>query len=262
MRGGSGIACEVPREDAPSYIWFLLSDVDQDEMNTRLVGAGLLLVLSACNSQGTSESGAVIAKASRPASSLSSPAPTAKSVASRFSWRRFESPDLHLTFEFPTPPGQTRYEFPESHSESGTSFAFWIQRTDLPDAPPPYGWSYAFAGGASTDLTAPRMSWITDNVAWEQRDREFRVLIGTGSYRVEPIRIVSRSDGLRALIFDPNRWFWGGQEINPEKTDRAAVLNFPAGYHASLKGITFYFFDETPLADIERVVRSVRFGVR
>jgi len=48
-------------------------------------------------------------------------------------------------------------------------------------------------------------------------------------------------------------------KINPTGVDRVAILNFPEDHHDRIKSITFYFYDETDLEDIEKVINSVEF---
>ncbi len=65
---------------------------------------------------------------------------------------------------------------------------------------------------------------------------------------VQPLRVVSRSDGLQGIIFTPDYMKGPGT---------SAVLNLPDGYWPKIKVISFYFADQVLLDDIEAVLDSV-----
>jgi hypothetical protein len=76
---------------------------------------------------------------------------------------------------------------------------------------------------------------------------------------VTPLRVVTHPGGVEGIVYDPNESYWGDMPVNPDRADRAAVLNLPAGYHPKIECLSFYFYDALPLETIEAVLLSVRF---
>jgi hypothetical protein len=121
-------------------------------------------------------------------------------------------------------------------------------------------WNYTFAGCVSEDFQVGRESWPTDSIRWRQDGDNYLVDFPLGrSIPVTPLRVVSHLAGVQGIIYDPNESFWGDMSVNPDRTDRVAVLNFPSGYDPKIQCLSFYFYDQTPLDTIEAVLLSVQF---
>jgi hypothetical protein len=158
-----------------------------------------------------------------------------------------------------------------SSAHAGVSFAFpppgssITYRAGRASTGASYGWTYvragvqvAFAGSATADLAADTRLRPTDASGWTYRSGTWRVVYPRSfAPVVNPIRIVSRPDGLTGIVFDA-REFWGSDD--PPQHDRIAVLNFPADQPGEFEAIAFYFLDETWIEDIDLVLRSVTFS--
>ena len=168
-------------------------------------------------------------------------------------WMTLNSPELGLSFKFPQLTGKIGYEYNEwperNWDPTGTLIAWEVTRPDL-------HWTYPFAGCASHDMKIGRATWITDLSGWssdEKKGKYYLEFPGKRIEEIEPLQVVTRTDGLRGLVFVP------GSIYNPNNVAKAAVLNLPQGYHPKIKCLSFYFADETSLDDIEAVLRSVTF---
>ncbi|MGH2726779.1 MAG: hypothetical protein ACRDKS_07355, partial [Actinomycetota bacterium] len=80
---------------------------------------------------------------------------------------------------------------------------------------------------------------------------------GVDPIEIQPLRVVSRPDGLRGVIYDANVWFPKGSSI-PGAI--AAVLNLPKGFHPNYEALALYFEDPTSLDAIEHALKLVRLG--
>ena len=156
-------------------------------------------------------------------------------------WAVLGSHEAGITFKYPV--GQqmledTHYSFREwpdrTWDPTGTLYEWNGFRADK-------GWHYAFAGGVSDDAKMGRQLWVTDKVRWNEENAG------------EALLVITRDDGLQGAVFEPYMF------MHPDEVDLVATLNFPDGYHEKLKGVTFYFYEETSLDIIEQVIKSVTF---
>ncbi len=220
---------------------------------TRLrIGATLLTVAflsCACaSSEQTTRGGATsTAKAGEASRSPS----VAESSAIPSDWATYENSGLGLSFRYPRMPGAVETES-GVYGSKRDRFAWAVTRSD--DCRDNVCRSYEFA--ALNDDCPPTEGWPTYAHEWYERGGRYYVnsCHGTDPFEVSPTRVVSRSDGIRGIIYDANVWF------DPQRIPGAvaAVLNLPTGYHPSFEAIAFYFEDPTPTRDIELVIRSVR----
>lgn len=167
-----------------------------------------------------------------------------------------ESEELAISFEFPPLPGEIIYEYvewPEREWDPTGILAGWlVDRSDR-------SWKYTFAGCVSPDFQVGRMGWPTDAIRWDQVDDKYFVHYPLGRrIEVHPLRIISHPQGVQALVFDPDRDYWG-EEFITAVDDRVAILNFPEGHHPYIGCISFYFYEQRSVEDIEGVLLSVRF---
>jgi hypothetical protein len=215
------------------------------------IGATLLTIAflsSACASEqpprGAATSTPKAGEASRSPSVTESPAIPAD-------WASYENSELGLSFRYPRIPGTVETESGVYGSERDR-FAWAVTRSD--DCRDNVCRSYEFA--ALNDDCPPTEGWPTYAHEWYERGGRYYVnsCHGTDPFEVSPIRIVTRSDGLRGIIYDANVWLDPGRITGA----LAAVLNLPTGYHPNLEAIAFYFEDPTPTGDVELVIRSVR----
>ena len=169
-------------------------------------------------------------------------------------WLSLSSPELGIHFRFPPLPGEISYEYnswPERDWDpTGTLVQWEVVREDE------YG-TYAFAASVSEDMLIGRMRWYTDITNWyfdETQSKYFVGLAGSDQPQVEvqPIRVVTRSDGLQGIIFTPETGFFNSRGT-------CAVLHLPEGYDPKIKVISFYYADPTSWEDIESVLGSVSY---
>jgi hypothetical protein len=186
------------------------------------------------------------------------PVPTATVTPSpeptRTGWLSLQSDDIGVSFEFPPVTGEVSYEYMDwgEHEFDPAGIGVTWESTG--------SWNYAFAGCVSQDFKIGREGWPTDSIRWRQEGETYFVDFPLGnSLQVTPLRVVSHPAGVQGIIYDPNPSYWGDMAINPDKADRAAVLNLPAGYDPKIECLSFYFYDETPLDTIEAVLLSVKF---
>jgi hypothetical protein len=205
--------------------------------------------------------GPVPEPSSTPASEQSSaqaptPAPTASTDITG-TWQKLTSPELGLSFKFPPLPGNITYEYndwPGQDSDPSGTLVDW--QVMVPDQ----GWTYSFAGCASSDMKVGREGWPTDSIRWRKTESGYFVDFPLArSTQVTPLRIVQHPAGTEGLIYDPNGSYWGDMPINPSAVDRVAILNLPEGYHPKIACLSFYFYDQLPLDQIEAVLLSVEF---
>jgi hypothetical protein len=171
-------------------------------------------------------------------------------------WTVFTSPELGLSFRFPPLPDTTYTynEWPTEGSYRSGTLVEWA--VTIPDE----GWTYNFAGCGSRDLVLGRGGWPTDSSRWRQTESgTFIDFHAERSIQVTPLRIVQHPAGTEGLIYDPNESFWGDMPANLSGVDRAAILNLPEGTHPKIGCLSFYFYDEIPLEQIEAVLLSVEF---
>jgi hypothetical protein len=155
-----------------------------------------------------------------------------------------ESQELGVTFQYPIMQQMLEdvsYRFDEwperEWDPTGTFYDWNASRSDS-------GWRYLFAGGASKDGQEGRARWITDVYRWVQEgDTYYLELSNDAIQEIEPLRIVTREDGLQGLIYGSLRWSLEGSD----DPGLAATLNFPEGYHDDLGSITFFFYEEISL---------------
>lgn len=169
-------------------------------------------------------------------------------------WLSLSSPELGIQFRFPPLPGEISYEYnawPERDWDpTGTLVQWEVVREDE------YG-TYAFAASVSEDMLIGRMRWYTDITNWVYDETQSKYLIGLAGpdqpqVEVQPIRVVTRSDGLQGIIFTPETGFFNSRGT-------CAVLHLPDGFSPKIKVISFYFADQTTLEDIEAVLGSLSY---
>jgi hypothetical protein len=165
-------------------------------------------------------------------------------------WPAFESPELGIQFRFPPLPGETSYEYhnwPERAGDPTGILVEWqVTREDRHE-------TYTFAAVESEDMQVGRDRWFTDVTRWfydEARQIYYVVYAGSKHLQVEvqPLGVMTRSDGLQGIIFTPE--YMRGTGIS-------AILNLPDGYWPKIKVISFYFPDPVSLDEIGMVLNSV-----
>lgn len=98
-----------------------------------------------------------------------------------------------------------------------------------------------------------RERWFTDIIRWfyDEKVQKYYVLYG-GSKQpqvdVQPLRVVTRGDGLQGIIVTPD--YLKGPGIS-------AVLSLPDRFSPKIKVISFYFPDSVSLDDVALVLNSV-----
>jgi hypothetical protein len=98
-----------------------------------------------------------------------------------------------------------------------------------------------------------RDRWFTDIIRWfydETLQKYYVVYAGPNhpQFEVQPLRVVTRSDGLQGIIFTPDYMRGSGT---------SAVLSLPDGYLPKIQVISFYFPDPVTQDEIETVLNSV-----
>jgi hypothetical protein len=165
-------------------------------------------------------------------------------------WPAFESPELGIQFRFPPLPGEASYEYhnwPVSDGDPSGVLAEWqVTRDDRHE-------TYTFAAVESEDMRVGRDRWFTDIIRWfyDEKVQKYYVVYGGSKQpqvEVQPLGVITRSDGLQGIIFTPDYLKGPGM---------SAVLNLPDGYSPKTKVISFYFPDPLSLDDVALVLNSV-----
>jgi hypothetical protein len=165
-------------------------------------------------------------------------------------WPAFESPELGIQFRFPSLPGEASYEYhnwPENAGDPSGTLAEWqVTRNDRHE-------TYTFAAVESEDMRVGRERWFTDIIRWfyDENAQKYYVVYGGSKQpqvEVQPLRVVTRGDGLQGIIFTPD--YLKGPGIS-------AVLSLPDGFSPKIKVISFYFPDPVSLDDAALVLNSV-----
>jgi hypothetical protein len=165
-------------------------------------------------------------------------------------WSTFASPELGIQFRFPPLPGETSYEYhnwPEREGDpTGTLVEWQVTREDRHE-------TYTFAALESEDMQVGRDRWFTDIIRWffdATLQNYYVVYAGPNHprFEVQPLRVVTRSDGLQGIIFTPDYMRGSGM---------SAVLSLPDGYLPKIQVISFYFPDPVTQDEIETVLNSV-----
>jgi hypothetical protein len=172
-------------------------------------------------------------------------------------WIILESKELGIVFEFPPLPGATVYEYnyavwpKRDWDPTGTLAEWMVKGTD--------GYRAGFAGCASSDLILGREAGPTTIMDWywDEQAQQYYIswAVGKGSL-VEPLEVVTRSDGLQGLIYECGDVFIYGE--GDRMTGRCAVLRLPEDQEM-VDNMGFHFPDEIKLSDIESVLQSVTF---
>ncbi|MGH2726777.1 MAG: hypothetical protein ACRDKS_07345 [Actinomycetota bacterium] len=168
-------------------------------------------------------------------------------------WNAYAFEEPNVWFAYPPLVGNTTRD---GHpADGGRRFSWAIERTDRCDQGVCRSYEFAAVnnGCPSSD------GWPTYVHEWIEENGKYLLnsCTGTDAFEIEPLRVVVRPDGLRGIIYDASVW------LSPESGidgARAAVLNFPAGFHPEFEAIAFYFEDPTPLDTIEQVLKLVRLG--
>ena len=165
-------------------------------------------------------------------------------------WPSFESPELGIQFRFPPLPGETSYEYhswPEREGDPTGTLAEWqVTRVDRHE-------TYTFAAVESEGMQVGRDRWFTDIIRWfyDEKVQKYYVIYGGSKQpqiEVQPLRVVTRDDGLQGIIFTPEYMRGPGT---------SAVLSLPDEYLPKIRVISFYFPDPISLDDIAAVLNSV-----
>ncbi|MFZ2189661.1 MAG: hypothetical protein WA057_06350 [Candidatus Magasanikiibacteriota bacterium] len=165
----------------------------------------------------------------------------------KFVWKKFESKDVNISFNFPIPLGavsSTDYNYqspklaPEYYSlDSGSQYSWRV--LDLSNH------GYEFAGGVSKDFTAGKDYWHTNNY-------EFNTSSITNDKNY--LKTIIREDNLEAYVFYAINFYAN------EKDGIIAILKLPEDYSDEFKTLSFYFkYPEITIKDIEKVINSVVF---
>ena len=98
-----------------------------------------------------------------------------------------------------------------------------------------------------------RERWFTDIIRWfyDEKVQKYYVIYGGSKQpqvEVQPLRVVTRGDGLQGIFFTPD--YLKGPGIS-------AVLSLPDGFSPKIKVISFYFADPITLDDAALVLNSV-----
>jgi hypothetical protein len=160
-----------------------------------------------------------------------------------------------IAFAYPPLPGTVKGA---SNGETGPRYAWTIKRSDLCD---PRGACRSYEFAAVNDGCPGTEGWPTFAHRFIQSGFEsfISTCAGKDSFHIEPLRVVTREDGLKGVVYDANEWF--GKNDPKIEGALAAVLNFPKGFHKRYEAIAFYFEDPTPLDTVESVLRLVRLDV-
>jgi hypothetical protein len=86
--------------------------------------------------------------------------------------------------------------------------------------------TYTFAAVESEDMRVGRERWFTDIIRWfyDGKVQKYYVVCGGSKQpqvEVQPLRVVTRGDGLQGIIFTP---------INMNGTGTSVVLNLPVWF--------------------------------
>ena len=214
---------------------------------------------TACSSSAPSSTSSLTSPNSPSASA--SPLRSGESVTEG-EWRRFEVPELGISFEFRPGTGTVRYAFEDAPdddkpcADGGPPGAIASWRIDFPEGSNSSGNTFAWLvsegfGPDSHETGLAFDRWI------EASNGTPRVVFCGKPDLFQTFGTFDLQSGARALIFAP------GRLGNPpfDERERAAIVNFPVGYSDRFHSINFSFWppgDATP-AEMERVVRSVRF---
>jgi len=185
-----------------------------------------------------------------PAPSPSPSAPLAAAIKAPKGWRTFSYQTI--AFAYPPLPGAVTAA---SDGETGPRYAWTIRRSDRCD---PRGTCRSYEFAAVNDGCPGTEGWPTFVHRWIQSVEKHSVstCAGKDSIEINPLRIVTRADGLKGVIYDANVWFASKADAKISGA-LAAVLNFPKGFHKRYEAIAFYFEDPTALDTVETVLRSV-----
>jgi hypothetical protein len=165
-------------------------------------------------------------------------------------WSTFESPELGIQFRFPPLRGEASYEYhnwPEKEGDPSGILAEWqVTREDRHE-------TYTFAAVESEDMRIGRDRWFTDIIRWfyDGKVQKYYIVYGGSKQpqiEVQPLRVVTRDDGLQGIIFTPE--YMRG-------TGTSAVLSLPDGYLPKIQVISFYFPDPVSLDEVSAVLNSV-----
>jgi hypothetical protein len=167
-------------------------------------------------------------------------------------WLRLDSPELGIQFRFPPLPGEIYYEYnnwPEREGDPTGILVEW--QFTLGE----YG-KFTFAACESVDMQVGRERTYTDitSVFFDETLQKYIVTYPLQRQaEIQPLRIVTRSDGLQGIIFTPRALF------EADVVGTLAVLSLPEGYLPKIKVISFYFANQESLDEIEAVLKSVSF---
>ena len=181
-----------------------------------------------------------------PGSSTSSPPPGA--IKAPKGWPTFSYPKI--SFAYPPVPGT----FEASNAtDGGVRRAWFIKRSDICD---PRGACRIYEFAAVNDGCPATEGWPTYVHRWIQSSSTHSVTTCDGefSFKIHPLKIVTRPDGLRGVIFKSKELYPSGQTV---EGSLAAVLNFPKKFDKHYEAIAFYFEGPTPLDRVETVLRAV-----
>ncbi len=213
---------------------------------------GLSLMIVACSdtttprSIGSPSPTPITPDTPTPGSSTASP--PAEAIAAPKGWPTFSY--QKIAFAYPPVPGTFGAS---SASDGGTRRAWFIKRSDLCD---PRGTCRTYEFAAVNDGCPATGGWPTYAHRWIQSGSTHSVTTcaGEDSFKIQPLRIVTRPDGLRGVIFKAKELYPAGQTVDGSL---AAVLNFPKKFDKHYEAIAFYFEGPTPLDKVETVLRAV-----
>jgi hypothetical protein len=183
-----------------------------------------------------------------PTPAASTASPPAGAIAVPKGWPTFSY--QKISFAYPPVPGTFEAS---SATDGGVRRAWFIKRSDLCD---PRGTCRTYEIAAVNDGCPATGGWPTFAHRWIQSGDTHSVTTcaGEDSFKIKPLRIVTRPDGLRGVIFRAKELYPAGQTVGGSL---AAVLNFPKKFDKHYEAIAFYFEGPTPLDRVETVLRVV-----
>lgn len=215
--------------------------------------AALTLIAAACSDSTPNSTGSPTptpTASGSPTPTAPPPPPATSAIKAPKGWKTFSY--QKIAFAYPPLAGTVKAA---SDGETGPRHAWTIRRSDLCD---PRGTCRSYEFAAVNDGCPGTDGWPTFAHRWIQSGGTHSVstCAGKDSFGIKPLRIVTRSDGLKGVIYDANVWFTSKADAKIPGA-LAAVLNFPKGFHKSYEAIAFYFEDPTPLDTVETVLRTV-----
>jgi hypothetical protein len=223
-----------------------------------LLTAALTIVAAACSDNTPASVGSPTPTSTvAPSGSLTptpSASPKAPAIKAPKGWKTFSYQTI--AFAYPPLPGAVTAA---SDGETGPRYAWTIRRSDRCD---PRGTCRSYEFAAVNDGCPGTEGWPTFAHRWIQSVEKHSVstCAGKDSIEINPLRIVTRADGLKGVIYDANVWFASKADAKISGA-LAAVLNFPKGFHERYEAIAFYFEDPTALDTVETVLRSVSLAI-